>query len=167
MTELERRKFLKSTGAALAGAAGIGILTSTTCNTLTTVTCYLPGDIVERIEFSCPNCGQTMIRGEKDEILREYNVPLKRIQDQGADITLIVPEHCSQCGFGLKEAKFQLEIKYPDQPAPVRVELDTAHDLELMALFLHGMDCYDAGQEEKQALKNEAVRLRELFGVKE
>ena len=32
MTELERREFLKSTGAALAGAAGIGILTGTSCN---------------------------------------------------------------------------------------------------------------------------------------
>ncbi len=121
--------------------------------------------------------------GEMDEILREYHVPLKRIQDQGVDAKLILPEHCPTCGFGLEKCgldweqrselsleewnvkKFQLEIKYPDQTEPVRVVLERAEDLELMALFLQGKDRYSLGQGAEGALKDEVERLRKLFGV--
>jgi len=71
----------------------------------------------------CPTCERTMIVGEMDEILREYNVPLKRIQDQGLDVKLIIPEHCPQCGYGLKKANFFLEIKYPGRSGSKRVKL--------------------------------------------
>jgi len=115
-----------------------------------------------------------MFVGEKDEILSEYNVPLKRIQDQGIPVQLIVPYHCPGCGFGLHDRHsrwgvFQLEIRYPDQPAAVRVALANGpYDLHLMNLFLQGNDRYSPiGRSEEQPLKNEAERLRELFGVKE
>ena len=207
MTEIERREFLKTTGAALAGVAGVGVLTSAGCSRK-----HFAGkihdptraELVKRLEklaesrpprnlhpgamcyvmmspFTteqpCPVCERAMILGEKDEILAEYNVPLKRIQDQGVDVKLIIPEHCPECGFGLKEAKFQLEIKYPDRPAPVRVELNEINkfakirgvnnELERMALFLQGKDRYAAGQGSEKALKDEVERLQELFGVAE
>ena len=129
------------------------------------VLCYDPFPSRKKIEIPCPNCKRAMIVGEKDEILREYNIPFTRIQDHGVEAKLIVPEHCPQCGFGLQKAKFQLEIKYPDHPAPVQVELDTAHDLELMALFLQGEDRYVVGPGQEKALKGKAARLRKLFGV--
>ena len=133
--------------------------------------CYYPRISAPREKKSCPACERTMTIGEKDEILREYNVPLKRIQDQKIDAKLIVPEHCATCGFGLKEAKFQLEITYPDHPDPVRIELDSAFDLELMVLFLHGKErykeVYKFGGEHEGPLKYKVDRLRELFGVKE
>ena len=113
----------------------------------------------------------------KDKILNAYNVPLKRIQDQGVNAKLIIPEHCPECGFGLKAAPFQLEIKYPDSPEPVRIELKhpgkfgriigEKNDLELMALFLQGKDRYESGQGSETALKVKVERLRELFGVAE
>ena len=104
--------------------------------------CYEPGPPPERKEIPCTTCKQTMVVGEMDEILREYNVPLKRIQDQNVNVKLIFPKHCPECGFGLSEEKFQLEIKYPDQREVVRVELESAFDLELMALFLQGYNHY-------------------------
>ena len=133
--------------------------------------CYRPA-IHRKVEKPCQTCERTMIVGEKDEILQKYNVPLKRIQDQGVNAKLIIPKHCPECGFGLKEEKFQLEIKYPDQPKPVQVELDDAYDLEMMALFLQGKDRYDkqawiGGGGEEQPLKDKVGRLEELFGIKE
>ena len=199
MTEIERREFLreslKSTGVAL---AGVGVLTGTSCNRQSEIRNPTRAELIKRLEKlaeskpldpsmggascymriypprekkSCPACERTMTIGEKDEILREYNVPLKRIQDQKIDAKLIVPEHCATCGFGLKEAKFQLEITYPDHPDPVRIELDSAFDLELMVLFLHGKErykeVYKFGGEHEGPLKYKVDRLRELFGVKE
>ena len=194
MAENERREFLKTALVAM-GAAGVGAMSNTSCNrqggAILNPTreelvkrlqklaeskppsnlsqgamCYSTfGPIFE--EKPCPKCEQTMSVGEKDEILREYNVPLKRIQDQGIDAKLIIPEHCPECGFGLKEAKFQLEIKYPDDPVPVQVELDYAYELELMALFLQGKDRYEGSVGEEYPLKDEAKRLRELFGITE
>jgi predicted Zn-ribbon and HTH transcriptional regulator len=192
----ERREFLKSTSAALVSAAGIGILASTSCNQQPTkIRNPTRQKLIERLEklakskppknlvaamcyeMACPAivekpcsiCERTMIVGEKDEILREYNVPLKRIQDQGIDAKLIIPEHCPECGYGLKEEQFQLTIKYPDQRDTVQVELESAFDLELMALFLHGQDRYEelwkGGGGQEHPLKDKVERLRELFGV--
>ena len=124
----------------------------------------------EKVEMPCPECTRAMEVGERDKILSEYNVPLKRIQDQEVDATLIIPEHCPECGFGLKEAKFQLDIKYPDLPDPVRVELESHRDLELMALFLTGKDRYTerkGGNGQDMPLKDKVDRLQELFGVVE
>jgi len=202
MTEIERREFLKSTGAALAGVAGVGVLTSAGCvrkhvgaeiqnptrtelanrlqqlgeskppSNLKGAMCYamlLP--VTEK--QPCPACGRTMVVGRKDEILHKYNIPLKRIQDREVDAKLIIPEHCPECGFGLQEEKFHLEIKYPDQRDAVRVKLDDAFDLELMALFLQGADRFDKGRfmrwsgGHEQPLKDKVERLRELFGVNE
>ena len=125
------------------------------------------------VEKPCSTCERTMIVGEKDEILRSHNVPLKRIQDQKVDAKLIVPEHCAECGFGLKEEKFQLEIKYADQREAVRIELEDAFELELMALFLEGRDRFtqlsmingivSGGRD--RPLKDKVDRLRELFGI--
>jgi len=136
--------------------------------------CYKPGPPPEKKEIPCPDCKRTKVVGEMDEILREYNVPLKRIQDQHVDAKLIVPQHCPECGFGLKEEKFRLEIKYPDQRNAVRVELETAFDLELMDHFLRGADHYEeltkhngmvmGGQ--GHPLKDKVDRLKELFGVR-
>jgi predicted Zn-ribbon and HTH transcriptional regulator len=207
MTEIERREMLKAVGGALAGVAGVGAIAGLSCNKRETeirnpsrlelvkrleqlakskpptdlsfgAMCYEVA-YTEIVEKPCPACEQTMIVGEKDEILREYNVPLKRIQDQNVDAKLIIPKHCSQCGFGLKEEKFQLEIKYPDQREPVKVELESAFDLQLMVFFLQGEDRFteyhyferrgakviDGGQD--KPLKGKIDRLRELFGVAE
>jgi ribosomal protein L29 len=212
MPESERREFLKATAATLVGAAGIGALFSTSCNRQTEIRNPTREELVKRLEklaksgtprnlilrptcyqiaipphqeIPCSVCKRTMKVGEKDEFLREYNVPLKRIQDQGVDIKLIFPEHCPECGFGmaffgmaweeikelspeeLKSRKLSLEIKYPDQPAPVRVELESALDLELMAHFLQGKDRADCGQIGEEPLKDKVARLKELFGVAE
>ena len=193
MTETERRKFLKLVGVSLAGAAGMSILgckpgytqvelqnptRKALAERLKTLAesdpptdlqmgacCYdMIGRYYER--KPCPDCGEMMDVGQMDEILLAYNVPVKRIQDLDLDATLILPEHCPACGLGLKEKKFLLEIKYPDDPDFVRVELDSAHDLELMALFLQGKDRWTDEQEGEYALKDKVERLRELFGVK-
>jgi len=124
------------------------------------------------VKKPCPTCEQTMIVGEKDKILRQYNVPLKRIQDQSVNAILIIPKHCADCGFGLKEEKFRLEIKYPDYSSLVHVELDDAFDLELMALFLQGADRFDKGAwigggGMEEPLKDKVERLQELFGIGE
>jgi len=201
MTEIERRDFLKNAGAALAGVAGVSVLTSAGCNrqnfagkvrnptrealvkrleklaqsepsnpTMGGANCYVSA-MPPIVKKTCSDCEQTMIVGEKDEILREYNVPLKRIQDQKLNAELIIPKHCVQCGFGLKEEKFQLEIKYPDHPDAVRVELESAFDLELMVFFLLGKERYKQvhkfGGEHEGPLKHRVERLRELFGVKD
>ena len=194
MTETERREFLreslKTTGAVLT----LGVLAGTSCNRQSEIRNPTRAELVKRLqklaksrspknlslgamcyemvapmykETPCPTCERTMIVGQMDEILRAYNVPLKRIQDQGVNAKLIIPKHCPQCGFGLIEEKFQLEITYPDHPEPVRVELLFAHDLELMVIFLHGKDRYEAGQGREQPLQDKVDRLRELFGVKE
>ena len=105
--------------------------------------------------------------GKMDEILSAYNVPLKRIRELGLDAKLIYPKHCSNCGSGLQKKKFLVEIRYPDDPDFVRVELDEAHDLELMSLFLHEKDRWKAKFGEEYALKDKVDRLRELFGVEE
>ena len=146
-------------------------------------------------EMPCPKCTRTMKVGEKDEILSAYRVPLKRIQDLGVDAKLIVPEHCPECGFGLgdcgltwnereklspedwKAKQFHLEIKYPDHPKVVRVELEgtswfsrkagSDSDIELIALFLQGKDRYSWGNDSESALKDKIDRLRELFGIEE
>ena len=212
MTETERREFLKAAGASLAGVVGMSVLG---CNPGTTeIRDPTREELVKRLEklaqskppknlsigamcykmappifvqMPCPDCERTMQVGEKDEILREYNVPLKRIQDQGVDAKLILPEHCPTCGFGLglcgltweqksellssggwKQNCFHLEIRYSDHPSPVRVELTNgAYDLELMALFLQGKDRYNDGQDRETALKDQLERLKELFGVKD
>jgi hypothetical protein len=220
MPESERREFLKATAATLVGAAGIGALSSTSCNRQTEIRNPTREELVKRleklakstpprnlspgascydmigittVEKPCSICERTMQVGEKDEILREYNVPLKRIQDQGVEIKLILPEHCSECGFGLNfcgmkgmvweefsklspeelgSKKFLMEIKYPDRPAPVRVILDDAFDLEMMALFLQGKDRFDKSAwkgdgSHEQPMKDKVARLKELFGVAE
>ena len=129
-------------------------------------TCYKPA--APRVgKEPCPVCGETMIPGEKDEIISGYNVPWKRIRDLGVDAKLTIPDLCFTCGHGLKEKKFLLEINYPDDPRPVRVELDEARDLELMALFLQGKESYPGKQGSVSALKYKVDRLRELFGVEE
>lgn len=64
--------------------------------------CYDPC-VVKIVKKPCPACGRTMAVGEKDELLRGYNVPLKRLRDQGLDAKLILPEHCPTCGFGLMD----------------------------------------------------------------
>ena len=141
--------------------------------------CYRPaGRRME--ERPCPECERTMRVGEKDEILRAFTVPLRRIRDQGVDATLLVPEHCSTCGFGLKSNRFQLEIRYPDYPDVVRVELNsldafemrfpalrTINDLELIVLFLEGRDRFRARQGREIAIRDRVDRLRELFGIAE
>ena len=193
MTENERRKFLKTAGAALVGAVGAGALSSLSAEEAAKKRPLKRAEMVERLKklaesetpkdlapgaacycmaapiektMRCPKCKRTMVVGEKDEIIREYCIPFKRIRDQGVDAKLILPEHCPTCGFGLKEKKFQLEIKYPDQPKPVRVELTGgAYDLEIMALFLQGKDRYTTGEE--RPLKDKVERLEELFGIKE
>jgi hypothetical protein len=208
-----RRQFLKTSTALTTGVAGIGILASISCNQQPTeIRNPTRAELIERLEKlaksepprnlsrgamcyqmaipaiekkPCPACEHTMIIGEKNEILREYNVPLKRIQDQGIDAKLIIPEHCPECGFGLgfcgvtwqqqselspeevQSKRFHLEIKYPDRQDTVNVELESAFELELMALFLHGQDRYEVGQGRENALRDHADRLRELFGVKE
>jgi len=194
MTEHERREFLKKAGATLAGVAGVGVLSSVSCNrqsptradlvkrleklakskpkneTMGGASCYV-GFPVRKETVPCSKCEQTRTVGEKDEILREYNVPLKRIQNRGVKATLIVPTHCSECGFGLNEMPFQLTIKYPDQQESVQVELKSAHDIELMALFLEGKErCKEVskyGGEFEYPLKHKHDRLVELFGVTE
>ena len=105
-----------------------------------------------------------MIVGEEDEILREYDVPLKRIRDQGIDAKLMIPEHCSECGFGLKEEKFQLEIKYPDRPDPTRIELDSASDLEKFSLDLQKQN---DGTEEKSDNREELTERLKKLGEEE
>jgi predicted RNA-binding Zn-ribbon protein involved in translation (DUF1610 family) len=193
MTENERREFLKAaTGAVLGGAVGMGVVGCGTSgpteirnptraelverleklaaskpprNLNPGAMCYVVG-LTELKEMPCPECGETMIVGEKDEILREYTVPLTRIQNQGLYAKLIIPEYCPKCGFGLKEDNFQLEIKYPDQPASFRVELTGgAYDLEIMALFLQGKDRYTTSADFEIPLKDEVDRLKELFGI--
>jgi len=127
--------------------------------------CYAPLEFEKK---ACPDCKRLAIVGVKDVILNSYNVPLKHIQDHGIQATLIVPEHCAGCGEGLNAKKFQLEIKYSDQPEPVRVELTGgAYDLEIMALFLQGKDRHKDRQDFEKPLQSEVERLRELFGVKE
>jgi hypothetical protein len=150
MTQNERREFLKTALVAMGRVAGVGVVgcrwpgamcyvpapRKSTSPVETKVLCYKPADLSAKRTIPCPECERTMTVGEMDEILREYNVPLKRIQDQGIDAKLIIPEHCEHCGFGLKEVKFQLEIKYTDRPEPIRIELDNASDLENMALSI-------------------------------
>jgi len=205
MTENDRRKFLTRTGAALAGVAGVAALTSASCNRQSEIRNPTREELVKRLKklaeskpprnlepgamcysiispykekMPCAECEQEMIDGRMDEILRSYNVPLKRIQDHGVDATLILPEHCPACGFGLEQGKILVEIRYPDHPEPVRVEpekhskfrimIGEATELEMMALFLQGKDRYPAGQGREEALKDRVARLRELFlGVEE
>ena len=129
--------------------------------------CYdMASPIIE--EVPCPDCQRTKIVGEKDEILREYNVPLIRIQDRGIPAILIPPKHCPDCGDGLKDNPFQLEIQYDDLPTPHRVELTNGvHDLELMALFLQGKDRLKHSNDAETPLKDKLPRLHQLFGIKE
>ena len=135
-------------------------------------TCYFTVRYVD-VKEPCTDCDQIMIVGEKDKILSDYNVALSRIKDLGINATLIIPEHCPGCGLGLKEKKVVLMIKYPDESDFVRVELDEAYDLELMALFLQGKDRYypppapwSPGLHEAP-MKAKVDRLRKLFGVEE
>ena len=129
MTENERREFLKVALAAMGGVAGAGVLG---CRM---AMCYVPAPRMPEL-VPCPECKLTMIPGQKDEILSKYNIALKRIQNQGIDAKLIIPGHCPECGFGLKEAKFQLEIQYADRPELTRIELESASDLEDLSLTL-------------------------------
>jgi len=197
MAQNERRNLLKAALIAMGGAAAVGIGVYS-CGAYCYSPAALPNptrqELVKRLERlaqskppkvlrgamcydmapliiqqgSCPDCKCTMIVGEKEEILSTYNVPFKRVQDHGIQAKLIIPDHCPSCGDGLKDKPFQLEIKYSDQPDPVRVELENAHDLELMALFLQGKDRGElSGQHTETPLKDKLDRLRELFGVKQ
>ena len=96
--------------------------------------------------------------GYQQRLIRKYKVPLKRIQGLGIDAKLIIPKH-------VEKENFQLEIKYPDQSDSVRIELESAVDLEHMALFLQGKDRYEAGRGRETALKDKVDRLIELFRV--
>ena len=100
-------------------------------------------------------------------ILKVYQKAFKKIQEQGLDADLIVPEHCSRCGTGLKTKKFILAIKYLDQPEPVQITLNAAFDLTLIARFLRTEDRVTDGQSDEAPLANEIKRLRKLFGVSE
>jgi len=153
MTKNERREFLKAALAAMGGVAG-----AVGCNPPGAM-CYKPAT-PPSVTTPCPECGQMMIAGEKDEILNGYQVPLKRIRDQGIDANLIIPEHCPTCGFGLKEGKFQLEIKHPDRPEPTRVELDSASDLEKFSLDLQKLNEVTEDKAEKRDELTE--RLKKL-----
>lgn len=189
MTENQRRKFLKLVGAAGIGMALSGVSCSPR-HDFTEIKNPTREELVKRLkklaeskapndlaygamcyqvevpfyeEKPCPDCDGTLETGKLEATLREYNVPLKRIQAQGVDAKLVLPEHCPTCGLGLldygmdwqqrgkltdeqREAKKpHLEIKYPDVSDPIRVELDSAFDLEIMALFLQGKDRYLVG----------------------
>ncbi|MCL2710057.1 MAG: twin-arginine translocation signal domain-containing protein [Planctomycetaceae bacterium] len=124
----ERRKFLKAALAAMAGVAGIS---TTSC---LGAACYSRMGPPRRVQTICTVCKRTTWEGEKDKIFRSYNIPLKRIQDQGINAKLIMPEHCAECGFGLQGGKFQVELKYPDRATPVRIKLEFASDLEAIAI---------------------------------
>lgn len=63
--------------------------------------CYVMFPI--KREEPCPDCGRMMKIGEKDEVLSGYHVPLKRLQNLGLDVKLILPKHCPACGFGLED----------------------------------------------------------------
>lgn len=211
MTENQRRKFLKLVGAAGIGMALPGVcsgaeepaaevpkctrkelterlkklaLSEMPKNLSSGAMCYAM--IPPRVEMKpCPECERTMQVGEMKEILDEYNVPLKSIQDLGVDAKLVLPEHCPTCGYGLLNCgrsweerrgetaeqwnarKIHLEIKYPDVADPIRVELDSEFDLQIMAAFLEGKTRYDTGQAGEIALKERLNRLCELFGVTE
>ena len=106
--------------------------------------------------------------GNKDiSILEAYKKKFAKIQEQGLDADLIVPEHCPRCGYGLRENNFFLEIKYKDRSCSERIELENAFDLELMALFLQGKDRYADDDDEEYPIKDKVDRLRKLFGVEE
>lgn len=139
----------------------------------------------------CPECGKMMIVGQMDNVLRRYNVPLKRIQNLGLDVKLVLPEHCPKCGYGvgpcgmgedylwysawdnevdredLTARQLRLEIHYSDMPEPVLVLLKKPHDLEILALFLQGKDRYTDDQERETPLKKWLGRLGELLGMEE
>jgi hypothetical protein len=192
MSEPQRRRFLKVAGATLVGAAKIVVPFSASRNKQTEALNPTREELIKRLEKlaqseppknllpgaecyvmaapvvrekPCPVCKKTMIVGEKDEILREFIVPLRRIQNRGINAKLIIPKHCAGCGDGLED-EFYLEIKYTDKQEPTRVEI-SPHDLEMMARFLQGKDRYGSGQMGEIALKDEIDRLKELFGVAE
>ena len=50
MTETDRREFLKSTGAAIAGATGIGVLTSTSCDRQSEIRNPTREELVKRLQ---------------------------------------------------------------------------------------------------------------------
>jgi len=160
MIKNERREFLKAALAAMGGAAGAGVLG---CRWMPGAMCYMPAPPKPK-PTPCPDCERTVIVGEKDEILNGYQVPLKRIRDQGIDARLSIPGHCPTCGFGLKEEKFQLEINYADRPEPTRIELDSASDLENLSLNLQRQD----GTGKVRVLKRAelADRLKKLAASK-
>ncbi len=124
--------------------------------------CYFPIYVPPPEQYPCPACGKTMIAGQIDPILSQYDVPVKRVRDLGLDMELIRPEHCATCGDGLRNGKYRVEIRYPDDPTVVQADLRDVHDLERMALFMQGEEL-----EGDIPLKYRIERLRYLFGLKE
>jgi rRNA maturation protein Nop10 len=114
---------------------------------------------------TCPDCGQETYYHGKSYWVDIHKKRVAILKDLGLDVTLVIPETCSECGELLDGKKFQLEIKYPDHSDLVQVELNDFQDLRLMEQFLQGSDRYDAGQIGERPLKDKVDRLRELFGV--
>jgi len=113
-----------------------------------------------------PGYFDSLLGTKKLSILKNYEGSFAKVQEQGLDVKLIIPEHCPRCGFELQEKEFFLEIKYQDQTESTQIKLENAFDLELMALFLQGNDRFD-GCDGEHSLKDEVARLRKLFGAKE
>ena len=131
--------------------------------------CYYPAEI----EY-CPVCrhwwtGSKLGANKINEIVDQYNDFIMRLQQLGLDVTLTVAEFCSECGNVVAGKTFLLEIKYPDQPDPVRFELDNIEDLQLMERFLQGQDRYVSkrDRDREYPLKYRIGRIASLFGVKE
>ena len=187
MTEFKRREFLKAALAAMAATGVAGCQTqprplvpeeqvfkraeltarlqelarsSPPRNLARGAMCYAVA-----VPRYCPICGQQEYYGYKEE--DDYKKAVEELRKNGLDVTLIVPELCQTCGSALERKKYILEIRYPDHPDAVRVELEDRSDLAKMKLFLQGKDRYDAGQSGEQPLKDKVERLRELFGIGE
>jgi hypothetical protein len=122
--------------------------------------CFVPYPLYR----CCPKCGQVSC-DYHSKIVNTYRGYVKELRKYGLDITLLPLNFCLLCGLPLKGEKFQLEIKYPDQPESYRIELKDSRDLVIMERFLQGVDRYDVEQNGEGALVDSTNRLAELFGI--